>query len=365
MESNQCQWSHRSVCGYSGGNYKRDESTLRRTRSVGMIEQMQQHSTVMLLDCRSEDDDGCSCRKDSLKCSSLGELNNQMALDFIRGFTGSASNLATDCVSPRVSTNSLASLQLDIWDGGEGGSTSVSGGNDRGLADIRKTSAADDPPIYHRAVGGHSSGPFNASSPRIQQYLSPRQLMIIGLTPGPCSDGVISGAVSRSTSCLSVSHTISRQPLVASSLAVTSELDGSSIGKSGSYLCNNSRPELGNRNLQVGSMESNSFIVTTPTEDSVDRVSPHNADVDAFDTSGAEFQAEADRFLAAVEQAATIISPDGGIELSAGQTAPPASQTKQMTESANARLNKRSGRLSRNLARTKCLQWLNSLDEGD
>jgi len=146
-------------------------------------------------------------------------------------------------------------------------------------------------------------------------------------------------------------------------------------------------------NLQLDSVESDSFNVTTPTDDSQERVSPLQGTDELDETASfqASFQAEADRclqFTATPEDLSKVrrcpntsngvrgIPPDE-IEVLGVPGAECADISKDscdsaqigvdVTESVGAEASpyKSIGRVARNLARTKCLKWLGSLDEGE
>lgn len=367
---------------------------LRRTQSLGCLVE------TVTMRCRNRElmeRDRC---RGIFRCSSFRALGSQLSLDLGArlgrgtaaeggatgggGFSCSVNNLDTDCVSPRVSTNSLAS-QMDNTDAATAseyadlvtGLLSTTAATDL----QRRVQLSEEQPVYVRGGVRFLQG---SSSPSARlQALSPRQLIVGEGVGGGVGDGM---PVSRSTSCPSVAHHVRRHPLVSTGGQLVS---GDSVDRCRDAPLQNvqhlqqqqqGRVDFGSRFLQIGSMESDSFNVTTPTEESVDRVSPHYTDE-------GDFRAEADRFLAAVEKQVVLRETDGGTgaidqgnnesKTSGGQPVGNAGvggegggggtlqQKNSKVDSVVRDSQKASSRLSRNLARTKCLQWLNSLDEGD
>lgn len=342
---------------------------LRRTQSLGCLAESGRSSADLL----TADRDRC---RGIVRCSSSGAFGSQLWLDVLIGggggedddddqggaaadagasFNYSVNNLDNDCVSPRVSTNSLAS-QMD---------------NNPLLEGVLE---GPDPPLYYAPHGGATAARIS----RLRQHLSPRGQLLIAGGGGGCgavtpvdADGV---PVSRSTSCPSVAHQVRRHPL--SSATARPPFGGvPAVGKAaatGALQPPQGRPPDGaggSKFLQVGSVESDSFNVTTPTEEgeegSVDRVSPHYGDTD--------FRAEADRMLEAVERQQVALRQTTAA--AAASTALNEHRSTEIKNSVGASLNgsgekatttaTTAGKLSRSLARSKCLQWLNSLDEGD
>jgi len=293
------------------------------------------------------------------------------------GACSSINNLdCTDCVSPRVSTNSLAS-GLDNWD--------TSDTDHPQTTDWRRTTTAADqsPASLRRVIEGGGLRP--------SQNLFPRELTVVVGRAGCMDNGGGGGTlVSRSASCPSVTNNI-RRLHVTSALATTSELQHSpDVPPTGHGLFNAAWPgsPSGRRdfakNLQLGSVESDSFNVTTPTEESQGRVSPLQG-ADELDTS---FQAEADRFLQSAAEREAYMKENhqmdnstNGVYCVQDSGGGPGSLTTCCTDDVlklcggsavgtdvtddSSASHKSTARMSRGLARTKCLQWLSSLDEGD
>lgn len=353
---------------------------LRRTQSLGCLVE------TVTLRCRNRELMERDRFRGILRCSSFRALGSQLSLDLGArqgrgaaaegvgasggGFSCSVNNLDTDCVSPRVSTNSLAS-QMDNTDAGEYADLVT------GLlptTDQRRVQQSDEPPVYVRGVRF-----LQGSSPSARLLPLSRRQLIVDSAGG---DGM---PVSRSTSCPSVAHHVRRHPLISTGQLVSGDSvdrcrDGPSVQHPQQQ--QQGRADFGSRFLQIGSMESDSFNVTTPTEESVDRISPHYTDE-------GDFRAEADRLLAAVEKQVVLRGTDGTSAVdhdnnesktSGGQLAGKAvvgeeggdgggggtlHQKNSKVDAAARDSQKASSRLSRSLARTKCLQWLNSLDEGD
>lgn len=402
--------------GYGGGATEEGDG-VRRSQSLGCLDV---ESGGGAPGCRSKYAEGRNRSRRGGRSLSVCRFGSQMSLllqdvddDDLRGFSCSVNNLDTDFVSPRVSTNSLASqTELnypDVENSEPGGGLFTDDYSSRRLfllhPDVDPSSFGAAPPLLPPGAlyplrGRPTPSAINASpsSPRLlqqQQNLSPRQ----GAAVAVGSDGL---PVSRSTSCPSVPQQVRRHPL--STLMVTGgdpcmrprdlDDDDSALllfrNDDGSSRWNSTNRSRGDLGLQIGSIESDSFNITTPTEESVDRISPHYAEDPSVD-----FQTEADQLLAAVEKRVVLQTRTAGNGGDGGGGCPPqpeiaadlnargcmmgskgtrsdadgycCQQQQAVVESIVVCDNHKTGggKVSRNLARSKCLQWLNSLDEGD
>lgn len=347
-----------SGCGGGRGAW---QAALRRTQSAGcLVESV----TAALRSARR--DYLCARRggRGGLRaCASYNDVGSEGSVDLGRagdmgggtlGAGSSFNNLdCTDGVSPRVSTNSLAS-GLDNW--GEGSEIDPACSEPRRVAD-------PSPASLRRGGGGSAAIPTRAGLSRLQQHLGPR-------TP---LGGAGDSAVARSPSCPSVTH-LRRAHGLAPELQLGREAcsGGAGLGGAGP----GPRHDYG-KSLQLGSVESDSFNVTTPTEESQGRVSPLSQGRVSPPMTGEDFQSEANRFIqsAATREASLQCPVDAGCRGGEDAVGAPhkggaivaggAVGADVTEDSMAATAGHKAGRMSRSLARTKCLQWLSSLDEGD
>lgn len=348
------------LIGASGGAIMGEDNVVRRTQSLGCLD----FESGGALECRSKETNYRFKRS-----SSVCQFGSQMSLlqdDDIRGFGCSANNLDTDCVSPRVSTNSLASQTENYADVELGGLSPYSSSRRLLLTDVPSSSSAALAPCLH----GRPSPSCTTSrlQHQQQQHLSPRQAAAVVVGPDELP-------VARSTSCPSVPQQVRRHPLSTLTVAggvgceptlhLRADLDDDPLflrgGNDGPHRTSQSRGDLG---LRIESIESDSFNVTTPTaEDRDNRISPHHAD---FQTE------EADRLLGGGEtkpDVAAKINFDIGTHSKGSNLGPRAHVdvcSRQLVEPLDHDNHKMAaGKASQSLARKKCLQWLKSLDEGD
>ncbi|ESO12880.1 hypothetical protein HELRODRAFT_159469 [Helobdella robusta] len=259
--------------------------------------------------------------KDLTKISNSDTSVNNLAIDSNKDCFGSTNNIDTDCVSPRVSSNSLASIQVESLDLTDTVTFNLGSHHDHNPYRV-STKESD----------SSESGLF-ANNESVAIYTQKRKL--------PIKNCKSSAVFSRSTSC----------PLVLPA-GQTRQRDGIVSNR------NEFKESISLLKKQVDSIESDSCNITTPTENSIDLKS----------ISQSNEQSEPNNSIANIQTGSQIKPNDSAINRNLPLKESVVKQLEVSTTSTSTpdkEKHKKQLQSTKILARSKCMQWLNSLDEGD